>query len=170
MNYSLVTRFDIILIKINEEKGIRRNIIMNKNFILKSGFILPVILPISLISLQTNPNILNAKYKLVIDKTKKTINRFFKIQEKFNYIKEINNNYLYIQFNLYYAIVDKNNFEIIEIKKGYHTSNENLIYSFPNFNEKNNSKISTYSKNKYSPIDEDKLDTLPNISNLVKDA
>ena len=71
MNYSLVARFDIILIKINEEKGIRRNIIMNKNFILKSGFILPVILPISLISLQTNPNILNAKYKLVIDKTKK---------------------------------------------------------------------------------------------------
>ena len=143
---------------------------MNKNSILKSGFILPFVLPISLISMQIKPNILNTKYKLVINKTKKTIDRFFKIQEKFNYIKEINNNYLYIQFTLYYAIVDKNNFEIIEIKRGFHKSNENLIYSFPNFNEKNENKISMYSKNKYSPIDEDKLDTLPNISNLVKDA
>lgn len=143
---------------------------MNKNFILKSGSILAFVLPISLISMQIKSNNLNTKYKLVINKTKKTINRFFKTQEKFNYIKEINNNYLYIQFKIYYAIVDKNNFEIIEIKKGYHTSNENLIYSFPNFNEKNENKISTYSKNKYSPIDEDKLDTLPNISNLVKDA
>jgi len=143
---------------------------MNKNFILKSGSILAFVLPISLISMQIKPSNLNTKYKLVIDKTKKTINRFFKTQEKFNYIKEINNNYLYIQFDLYYAIVDKNNFEIIEIKKGYHTRNENLVYSFPNFDEKNNNKISTYSKNKYSPIDEDKLDTLPNISNLVKDA
>ena len=59
MNYSLVTRFDIILIKIKKEKGIRRNIIMNKNFILKSGFILPVILPISLISMQIKFNVLS---------------------------------------------------------------------------------------------------------------
>ena len=59
MNYSLVTRFDIILIKIKKEKGIRRNIIMNKNFILKSGFILPVILPISLISMQIKSNVLS---------------------------------------------------------------------------------------------------------------
>lgn len=109
---------------------------MNKNFILKSGSILAFVLPISLISMQIKPSNLNTKYKLVIDKTKKTINRFFKTQEKFNYIKEINNNYLYIQFDLYYAIVDKNNFEIIEIKKGYHTRNENLVYSFPNFDEK----------------------------------
>ena len=63
---------------------------MNKNSILKSGFILPFVLPISLISMQIKPNILNTKYKLVINKTKKTIDRFFKIQEKFNYIKEIN--------------------------------------------------------------------------------
>ena len=59
MNYSLVPRFDIILIKIKKEKGIRRNIIMNKNFILKSGFILPVILPISLISMQIKSNVLS---------------------------------------------------------------------------------------------------------------
>lgn len=32
---------------------------MNKNFILKSGFILPVILPISLISMQIKSNVLS---------------------------------------------------------------------------------------------------------------
>lgn len=32
---------------------------MNKNSILKSGFILPFVLPISLISMQIKPNILN---------------------------------------------------------------------------------------------------------------
>lgn len=32
---------------------------MNKNFILKSGFILPFVLLISLISMQIKPNILN---------------------------------------------------------------------------------------------------------------
>ncbi|MEX1815985.1 putative cysteine peptidase [Metamycoplasma hominis] len=115
----------------------------------------------------------NENYKELKEKVTNTIQRFFGKNQQFKYIKNLNNEYLYIQCSNYYAIVDKNDFSITEIKKGFHSYNENIKYNF-NYLEKENKNFNelrmAYKKDYFSPVLEDKLDTLPNISNMVKNS
>ncbi|MCF1354696.1 C39 family peptidase [Mycoplasma hominis] len=125
--------------------------------------------PCCLLSINANDN---NNYKELTIKITNTIQRFFGKNQQFKYIKKLNGEYLYIQCSNFYAIIDKNNFSIVEIKKGYHNYDDNINYSFNylNNNNNNNELRMAYEENSFSPIVEDKLDVLPNISNKIKNS
>lgn len=123
----------------------------------------------------TASTILNKKdnnYKKIVEKTTETIQRFYGKDEHFKYYKIINSNLLYIQYSNFYAIVDGSDFTIIEIKKGFHNFNEQVEYNFllDKENQNSNVSITTRSKKHFSPLENDKLDKLPNITNKIKDS
>ena len=123
----------------------------------------------------TASTILNKKdnnYKKIVEKTTETIQRFYGKDEHLKYYKIINSNLLYIQYSNFYAIVDGSDFTIIEIKKGFHNFNEQVEYNFllDKENQNSNVSITTRSKKHFSPLENDKLDKLPNITNKIKDS
>ncbi|WP_373435820.1 putative cysteine peptidase [Metamycoplasma equirhinis] len=115
----------------------------------------------------------NEKHDKTIFKVTKTIQRFYGKSEQFKYIKKINANYLYAQYINYYAIIDRKDFSIIEIKKGNYNFDANIEYNFlysNKRNENNINKLRLTSNKHFFPLENDKLDKLPNISNKIKDS
>ncbi len=78
---------------------------------------------------------------------------------------------MYAQYINYYAIIDRKDFSIIEIKKGNYNFDTNIEYNFlysNKRNENNINKLRLTSNKHFFPLENDKLDKLPNISNKIK--
>ncbi|MDD7837797.1 hypothetical protein PUW86_02195 [Metamycoplasma hyosynoviae] len=135
------------------------------------------LLPIALVSEKQNieTNLLK-KYADTISYVQNTINRFFSTNEKINYVKKINGDFLLFQYDNYFAIIDKNDNKIVEIKKGHIRKNKNYVYEL--LGDRTNSgnisdsdiKPASINENSFSPDSSDTLDKLPKISHMIRDA